>query len=178
MYHIQAPPDYRFAPFSLRFILSRATILFSTAIFFLFTSMAKSRKKVIARRLTQEWTAGYLPSESFFRDGTIELLALDGKVVSIEADTLKWICYVRDFNSGDITNPERLLRKTFAGRPRTEGLLVRLRLADGDLLEGLAANDLSLISGEGLFLTPPDARSTRSDCGSLLPRSKRCRLWP
>jgi len=159
MYHIQAPPDYRFAPFSLRFILSRATILFSTAIFSLFTSMAKSRKKIIARRLTQEWTAGYLPSESFFRDGTIELLALDGKIVSIEADTLKWICYVRDFNSGDITNPERLLRKTFAGRPRTEGLLVRLRLADGDLLEGLAANDLSLISGEGLFLTPPDARS-------------------
>ncbi|MGH9586581.1 MAG: DUF6982 domain-containing protein [Acidobacteriaceae bacterium] len=121
--------------------------------------MAKSRKKIIARRLTQEWTAGYLPSEGFFRNGMIELLALDGKIVPIDAATLKWICYVRDFNSGEIANPERLLRKTFAGRPRTEGLLVRLRLADGELLEGLASNDLSLISGEGVFLTPPDVRS-------------------
>ena len=121
--------------------------------------MAKSRKKIIARRLTQEWTAGYLPTEGFLDNGMVELLALDGKIVSIDAATLKWICYVRDFNSGEIANPERLLRKTFAGRPRTEGLLVRLRLADDDLLEGLAANDLSLISGGGIFLTPPDARS-------------------
>lgn len=121
--------------------------------------MAKSRKKIIARRFTQEWTAGYLPSEGFFLNGMIEMLGLEGKIVPIDASDLKWICYVRDFNSGEIANPERLLRKTFTGRPRTEGLLVRLRLADGDLLEGLAANDLSLISGEGLFLTPPDVRS-------------------
>ncbi len=73
--------------------------------------------------------------------------------------SLKWICYVRDFNSGEAANPERLLRKTFTGRPRMEGLLLRIRLTDGDLIEGLAANDLSLISGEGLFLTPPDVRS-------------------
>lgn len=121
--------------------------------------MAKSRKKIIARRLTDEWTAGYLPAEGFFCNGTIEMLALDGRIVSMDAATLKWICYIRDFNSGEIANPERLLRKTYSGRPRAEGLLVRLRLADGDLLEGLAANDLSLISGEGLFLTPPDVRS-------------------
>ena len=40
-----------------------------------------------------------------------------------------------------------------------EGLFLRARLTDGDLIEGIAANDLSLISGEGLFLTPPDIRS-------------------
>lgn len=121
--------------------------------------MAKSRKKIIARTMTQEWTSGYLPVDGFFHNGIIELLALDGKIVSVDATALKWICYVRDFNSGDIANPERLLRKTFAGRPRTEGLLVRLHLADGDLLEGLTPNDLSLISGQGIFITPPDVRS-------------------
>ena len=73
--------------------------------------------------------------------------------------TIKWVCFVRDFNSGEAANPERLLRKTFAGRPRTEGLFLRARLTDGDLIEGIASNDLSLISGEGLFLTPPDIRS-------------------
>jgi hypothetical protein len=66
---------------------------------------------------------------------------------------------VRDFNSGELNNPERLVRKTFAGRPRGDGLFVRARLKDGDMVEGLAANDVSLVSSEGVFLTPPDLRS-------------------
>jgi hypothetical protein len=121
--------------------------------------MASSRKKTIARRLSQDWVAGYLPSGGVLHDGSVEILALDGKILVLPATDLKWICYVRDFNSGEPANPERLLRKTFTGRPRTEGLLLRLHLSDGDLIEGLAPNDLSLISGEGLFLIPPDIRS-------------------
>lgn len=121
--------------------------------------MATSRKKTIARKFSQDWVAGYLPTIGFVHGGFVELLALDGKILQIPTAELKWICYVRDFNSGEAANPERLVRKTFAGRPRTEGLLVRLRLLDGDLLEGLTANDMSLVSGEGLFLTPPDVRS-------------------
>ena len=121
--------------------------------------MASSRKKTIVRKLSQDWVAGYLPSSRVLHNGTVELLALDGKILQLAATDLKWICYVRDFNSGEVANPERLLRKTFAGRPRTEGLVVRLRLTDGDLIEGLAANDLTLVSGDGLFLTPPDVRS-------------------
>jgi len=38
-------------------------------------------------------------------------------------------------------------------------LFVRARLKDGDMVEGLAANDVSLVSSEGVFLTPPDLRS-------------------
>jgi hypothetical protein len=38
-------------------------------------------------------------------------------------------------------------------------LFVRARLKDGDVVEGLAANDVSLVSSEGVFLTPPDLRS-------------------
>jgi hypothetical protein len=121
--------------------------------------MASSRKKTIIRKLSQDWVAGYLPSNGFLHNNIVELLALDGKILPLDAVSLKWICYVRDFNSGEAANPERLLRKTFAGRPRTEGLLLRLRLSDGDIIEGLAANDLSLITGEGLFITPPDIRS-------------------
>jgi hypothetical protein len=34
-----------------------------------------------------------------------------------------------------------------------------LTLTDGEELEGLAANDLSLVEGAGLLLTPPDTRS-------------------
>jgi hypothetical protein len=34
-----------------------------------------------------------------------------------------------------------------------------MTLTDGDELEGLAANDRSLIEGAGLLVTPPDTRS-------------------
>jgi hypothetical protein len=121
--------------------------------------MSSSRKKAIFRKFSRDWVAGYLQANGFVRDGRVEMLDLDGKVVSLAAGDLKWICYVRDFNSGELNNPERLVRKTFAGRPRGDGLFVRARLKDGDTIEGLAANDVSLVASEGVFLTPPDLRS-------------------
>ncbi|HZZ37664.1 MAG TPA: hypothetical protein VFE06_00945 [Acidobacteriaceae bacterium] len=121
--------------------------------------MSTSRKKAIFRKLSRDWVAGYVPLAAFVHEDRVEMLDLDGKVVALEVEDLKWICYVRDFNSGELNNPERLVRKTFAGRPRGEGLFVRARLKDGDLLEGLAANDVSLVASEGVFLTPPDLRS-------------------
>jgi len=121
--------------------------------------MSSSRKKAIFRKLSRDWLSGYLPSGEFVHEGRVEMLDLEGKVVRFAIEDLKWICYVRDFNSGDLNNPERLLRKTFAGRPRGEGLFVRVRLKDGDLVEGLAGNDVTLVSSEGVFLTPPDLRS-------------------
>ena len=126
--------------------------------------MPSSRKKAIARRFTRDWLAGYVVFDGsspagFLRDDTLEMLALDGKVLSLELRTIKWLCFVRDFNSGEPENPERLLRKTFAGRPRTEGLYLRATLTDGELIEGSASNDLSLVTGGGILLTPPDTRS-------------------
>jgi hypothetical protein len=126
--------------------------------------MPSSRKKAIARKFTRDWVAGYVvfdgSSPSGFLNGdTLELLALDGKVLSLELKTIKWLCFVRDFNSGEPSNPEHLLRKTFAGRPRTEGLYLRTTLTDGDLIEGIASNDLSLLTAQGILLTPPDIRS-------------------
>jgi hypothetical protein len=126
--------------------------------------MPSSRKKAIARRFTRDWVAGYVVFDGsspsgFLKGDGLEMLALDGKVLSLELKTIKWLCFVRDFNSGEPENPERLLRKTFAGRPRTEGLCVRATLTDGELVEGIASNDLSLVTGEGILLTPPDTRS-------------------
>lgn len=121
--------------------------------------MSISRKKAIFRKFSRDWVAGYLPLANFVHQGRLEMLDLDGKVVALSAADLKWICYVRDFNSGELSNPERLVRKTFAGRPRGDGLFVRARLKDGDLVEGLAANDITLVASEGVFLTPPDLRS-------------------
>jgi len=121
--------------------------------------MSTSRKKAILRKLSRDWVAGYLPPSGFAVDGRLELLDLSGKVTSYDLKDVKWVCFVRDFNSGEMNNPERLLRKNFAARPRSEGVWLRVRLKDGEAIEGLAANDVSLIDQEGLFLTPPDTRS-------------------
>ncbi len=123
--------------------------------------MANARKAVIVRKFTRDWCAGYAGPDLGLNAAELEILDLSGKVVRIGWEQVKWVCYVRDFPqaSADPANPERLLRKRFAIRPRTAGLWLRLTLADGDELEGLAANDLSLVDGAGLMLTPPDTRS-------------------
>lgn len=129
--------------------------------------MSSSRKKVIVRRFTGETVPGYLPLAAFVRNSTVELLDLSGHVIPILLKDIKYICYVRDFNLTDTANPERLTRRTFLARPRSEGLWFRLTLRttspETDQLEGLAPIDASLlddlINDAGLQFTPPDIRS-------------------
>jgi hypothetical protein len=126
-------------------------------------AMASVRKPVIVRNFSQEWFAGYAGA-SFGQDAAeLEILDLAGKVLHIGWDQVKWVCYVRDIpassSASDHTDPERLLRKRFSIRPRTAGLWLRMTLTDGEELEGLAANDRSLVEGAGLMMTPPDTRS-------------------
>jgi hypothetical protein len=123
--------------------------------------MAYARKPVIVRKFSRDWYAGYAGAGFVPSAPELEILDLAGKVLRIGWDLVKWVCYVRDLPapSSDQANPERLLHKRFAIRPRTAGLWLRMTLTDGEELEGLAANDRSLIDGAGLLLTPPDTRS-------------------
>lgn len=124
--------------------------------------MAPARKPVIVRKFSRDWFAGYAGLDIGQQKAELEILDLSGKVVRLAWDQVKWICYVRDFpaSGADPANPERLMRKRFALRPRTAGLWLRLTFMDGDELEGLAANDRTLVDGAGLLLTPPDTRSS------------------
>ncbi len=126
--------------------------------------MASTRKPVIVRKFSRDWCAGYAeagfgPETMNSEAAELEILDLTGKVLRIGWEQVKWVCYVRDLPAGDSANPERLVRRRFAIRPRTPGLWLRLTLTDGDELEGLAANDRTLVDGAGLLLTPPDTRS-------------------
>jgi hypothetical protein len=126
-------------------------------------AVASLRKPVIVRKFSRDWCAGYA-ALSFGQDTPdLEILDLTGKVLRIAWDQVKWVCYVRDFpapsTGGETANPERLLHKRFSTRPRTAGVWLRMTLTDGEELEGLAANDRTLLEGAGLLLTPPDTRS-------------------
>ena len=124
-------------------------------------TMASVRKPVIVRKFSREWCAGYAGAGFCGEDADLEILDPAGKVLRMEWDQVKWVCYVRDLPaaSSQQADPERLLQKRFTTRPRTAGLWLRMTLTDGEELEGLATNDRSLIEGAGLLLTPPDTRS-------------------
>ncbi len=124
-------------------------------------TMASARKPVIVRKFSRDWCAGYADPVPAQQGAELEILDTTGKVLRIAWEQVKWVCYVRDLPgaTADAANPERLLHKKFSVRPRAAGVWLRMTLSDGDELEGLAANDLSLVNGAGLLLTPPDTRS-------------------
>jgi len=128
--------------------------------------MSSSRKKVIVRRFSGDTLPGYLPAAAFVRANaigavrnTIDLLDLSGRILPLSLGDVKTISYVRDFNLTDNVNPERITRRTFLARPRAEGLWLRLTFRTGELLEGLAPTDLTLLDAltddAGIFLQHP-----------------------
>jgi hypothetical protein len=111
----------------------------------------------VVRKFSRDWQSGYVDLQSFVRDGRLEMLDSTGKVLTISLGEVKMMCFVREFLKGD--DPERLIRRSFTSRPRTPGLWLRMRLRDGEELEGLASNDVSLMEPDGIQIAPPDMRS-------------------
>jgi uncharacterized protein DUF6982 len=116
--------------------------------------MPSTHKKVIVRRLDRDSLQGYVAPTTFVVDGKLELINTSGKVVMIDLKDVKGVYFVRDFNDS-----ESVSRKTFATRPRSEGLWVRLKFTDNDMLEGMMPNDLTQVSPEGFLIIPPDTRA-------------------
>lgn len=119
------------------------------------------------RKFSRDWQSGYVDPHSFPRNDRLELLDMTGKVLSVALEEVKMICFVREFLGGD--DPERLIRRSFTSRPRTPGLWLRMRLKDGEEIEGLASNDVTLLEAEGIEIAPPDMRSNTQRI--FLPRS-------
>jgi len=116
--------------------------------------MPSTHKKVIVRKADRDTVNGYVSPAHFVHGGKLELLNTAGNVVGIELTDIKCVFFVREFGDSD-----SLPRKTFTTRPRSEGLWVRIKFKDGELLEGLMPNDLSLTTAEGFLINPPDLRS-------------------
>ena len=114
--------------------------------------MPSTHKKVIVRKMGRDSLSGYV-APRFIVEGKLELLNPAGKVVLIDLAEIKSVDFVRDFSE-----PSGAGRKTFTTRPRTEGLWVRLKFTDNDVLEGMMPNDLVQLTPEGYLITPPDTR--------------------
>jgi uncharacterized protein DUF6982 len=116
--------------------------------------MPSTHKKVVVRKMDRDSIHGYVSPSNFVHEGKLELLNTSGNVVAIELRDIKGVYFVREFGDAD-----SLSRKTFTSRPRTEGLWVRLRFKDNEVLEGMMPNDLTQNMAEGYLVNPPDLRS-------------------
>ena len=116
--------------------------------------MSSTHKKVIVRKSDRDSISGFVAPANFVVDGKLELLNTSGNVVAIDLRDIKAVYFVREFSDSDVIN-----RKTFTTRPRTEGLWVRLKFKDNEIIEGTMPNDLLQNPAEGFLINPPDLRS-------------------
>jgi len=112
---------------------------------------ASTRKKVVVLLLDRSHLQGYLNPSALARAEGFELLTPDGEHVSVAMATVKSVYFVREFP--ETFQPER---KVFLSRPKLDGLWVRLRFRDEDVMEGIVANDLLDLLDSAVQLTPPD----------------------
>ena len=115
--------------------------------------MSSTHKKVVVRKIDRDSVNGYV-GPAFINDGKLELLNTAGNVVTIDLKEVKGVYFVREFGDS-----ESLSRKTFTSRPRSEGLWVRLRFRDNEVIEGMMPNELSQDGAEGFSIIPPDTAS-------------------
>jgi Family of unknown function (DUF6982) len=112
---------------------------------------ASTHKRVVVVLLEGTAIRGYLDAGLLGHAATIDLLTPHGEHRSIPTDQVKCVYFVREFGA-DFD----LERKTFLSRPKLDGLWVRLRFRDEEVLEGIVANDLLGLLNSGVQLTPPD----------------------
>src|SRR5438445_5305273 len=116
--------------------------------------MPSTHKKVIVRKQDRDSVSGYVSPSNFVVDGKLELLNTSGNVVAVDLRDIKAVYFVREFSDSEVMS-----RKTFTTRPRTEGLWVRLKFKDNEVIEGLMPNDLTQAISDGFLINPPDLRS-------------------
>lgn len=114
-------------------------------------SKTSTHKKAVVSLLNHENLAGYVNPNELGRGETVEMLTAEGEHKSINLEDIKAVYFVREFGE-----PFELERKTFLSRPKLDGLWVRLRFSDDEILEGIVANNLLDLLDSGIKLTPPD----------------------
>jgi Family of unknown function (DUF6982) len=115
--------------------------------------MPSTHKKVVVRKIDRDSINGYVGA-TFVADGKLEMLNTAGNVVIVDLADVKGVYFVREFGDS-----ESLIRKTFTTRPRAEGLWVRVKFRDNEVVEGMMPNNLAQVDPEGFLINPPDTRS-------------------
>ena len=117
--------------------------------------VVSTHKKVVIQRFDREPLKGFVNPQSYLRPAGLELLSASGVLVEVPYEEVKAVCFVRDFEAGEPAD-----RRTFSSRPKTDGLWVRMRLRDGEVMDGLLPNNLAMWEYQGYTFVPPNPSSS------------------
>ncbi len=109
-------------------------------------------KKVLVRRFDRESLVGFVNPQTYLQPVGIELLRPDGTVALLSYEDVKTVCFVRDFDVAEEPSGPQV----FNTRPKLDGLWVRMRFRDREMMEGVLLNDLLRLDAYGYTLAPPD----------------------
>jgi hypothetical protein len=112
-------------------------------------------KKAVIQRYEREPLNGFVNPLTYLRPEGVELLSAQGNISIVPYLEIKTISFVREFDTGDHAGG----RRVFSTRPKIEGLWVSLEFRDGDVLEGVLANNLLQVEAAGFTVIPPDPYS-------------------
>ena len=102
--------------------------------------------------MDKEALRGYVNPQSFLKPDGVEMLSLTGQVVFVPYKEVKGVYFVRDFE-GD---RDHLERKVFTSRPKLDGLWLRMKFKDNEIMDGILPNNLLLLTEKGFTVVPPD----------------------
>lgn len=108
-------------------------------------------KKVRISRFDREALVGFVNPQTYLKSSGVEFLTPDGTFSVVPYIEVKTVQFVKDFEPQDPAE-----RKVFSTRPKMDGLWVRIKFRDGEVMDGILANNLLLMEPQGFTLVPPD----------------------
>jgi hypothetical protein len=116
-------------------------------------------------RFERDPLTGYVNPQTYLRPSGVELLTPDGNFCVVPYEEVKAVQFVRDFEPSSPAAE----RKLFTTRPKMDGLWVRVKFRDGELMDGILANNLLQLDHLGFSIVPPDPYSNNQRL--FLPRA-------
>ena len=99
---------------------------------------------------------GYVSPAAYLRPDGVEILKRNAEVAVVPYEQIRAVYFVRDFGEPPDGDGQK---RAFGSRPKLDGLWVRLKFREGEEVEGVMANDLTLMNEFGVTFTPPDANA-------------------
>ncbi len=121
-------------------------------------------KKAVVELCDRTSVSGYLNPVRLGHSETFDLLTREGEHREVSLEDVRSVYFVSEFS--DRYEPER---KAFLSRPKLDGLWVRLKFRDNDVLEGVVPNDLLTLLDSGVQITPPSLQGNTQRM--FIPRS-------
>jgi hypothetical protein len=112
-------------------------------------------KKVLVRRFDREPLTGFVNPQSYLSSAGMELLKTEGTLAVVPYREIKTVCFVKDFEAAE-AEPES---RVFHTRPKMDGLWVRMRFRDGEVMDGILSNNLLQLDAFGFTFIPPEPYS-------------------